>query len=265
MPKVSVIIPCFNQGGYLDEAVNSVLAQTYSDFEIIIVNDGSTDVASNDLLSDYRRPQCRVLLTNNQGLAAARNNGIRAAKGEFILPLDADDRIGPDYLHEAVRILDADPKVGIVYCEAEKFGAQAGRWRLPEFSLRKMLFSNLIFCSAVFRRADWEQVGGYRTNMKSGWEDWDFWLSVLELGREVVKLQQTLFFYRVKEASMIKAMDREVRIAMHHQLIYNHWKLYHAQALPVLRLYHKIMDSSIYRWLKAMNLTRLAANLWVRK
>ncbi|GAB6082639.1 glycosyltransferase family A protein [Desulfuromonas carbonis] len=265
MPKVSVIIPCFNQGDYLDEAVQSVLAQTYGDFEVVIVNDGSTEAATNDLLAGYRQSQCRVVQTSNQGLAAARNNGIREATGDYILPLDADDRIGANYLQEAVRILDADPRVGIVYCEAEKFGAQQGRWRLPEFSLRKMLFSNLIFCSAVFRRADWELVGGYRTNMKSGWEDWDFWLSVLELGREVVKLPQTLFFYRVKEASMIKAMDREVRIAMHHQLMANHWRLYHAQALPVLRLYYKLMDSSVYRGLKALSLTRLAANRWIRK
>ena len=98
MAKVSVIIPCYNQGAYLNEAVESILAQSYRDFEIIVVNDGSTDEETNRLLSGYDRQQTRVLHTENQGLSSARNNGIREAQGEYILPLDADDRIDPTYL-----------------------------------------------------------------------------------------------------------------------------------------------------------------------
>lgn len=86
MPKVSVIIPCYNQGAYVDGAVESVLAQTFRDFEIIVVNDGSTDGATNRLLADYHRPQTRVLRTENRGVAMARNHGIGVATGEYILP-----------------------------------------------------------------------------------------------------------------------------------------------------------------------------------
>ena len=92
MMKVSVIIPCYNQGQYIEEAVKSVLAQTYQNFEIIIVNDGSTDEFTNKLLSDYDKQKTKVLHTDNQGLASARNNGIKVAKGKYILPLDADER-----------------------------------------------------------------------------------------------------------------------------------------------------------------------------
>ena len=106
MPKVSVIIPCYNHGEYLDEAVESVLTQTYQNFEIIIVDDGSTDQSTIDLLKVYRKPKTRVIRTDNQGLASARNNGIKEAKGEYILPLDADDKIGKEYLKKAVKILD---------------------------------------------------------------------------------------------------------------------------------------------------------------
>lgn len=265
MPKVSVIVPCYNHGAFLDEAVDSVLAQTYQDFEIIVVDDGSTEEATVRLLAGYQRPRTRVLHTVNQGLAAARNHGIRAAAGEYILPLDADDRINQAYLEKAVAILDVRPEVGIVYCDAEKFGDQTGPWRLPDFSIRKMLFSNLIFCSAFFRKSDWELVGGYRTNMKSGWEDWDFWLSLLEIGREVDKIPEVQFFYRTKETSMIKAMDRQIRVAMHHQLMLNHPRLYIGQVTPLLGLYYMIIDSFPYRCLKKIGFTRRSANWWLRK
>src|SRR5437879_507126 len=96
-PVVSVIIPCFNQGATLDEAVASVLNQTFTDFEIVIVNDGSTDPFTSELLANYHRPRTRVITTANGGLAAARNTAIRNSRGKYILPLDADDRIAPEY------------------------------------------------------------------------------------------------------------------------------------------------------------------------
>lgn len=226
MPKVSVIIPCYNQGHYLDEAVGSVLAQTYEDYEIIVVNDGSTDEYTINLLANYDRLKTRIIHTLNQGLASARNSGIMVAEGKYILPLDSDDKIGKEYLAGAVRILDVNDDVGIVYCLAESFDGKKGRWVLPDYSLEKMLLANLIFCSACFRKSDWEKVGGYNPNMKYGWEDWDFWLSVIGLGRKVHRLDQILFYYRLKDSSMLKAMDRERQIEMYAQLVTNHKDLY---------------------------------------
>ena len=150
MPTVSVIIPCYNQGQFLDEAVDSVLVQSFADFEIIIVNDGSTDDLTNRLLKTYAKEKTRVIATANMGLAAARNNGIAVACGKYILPLDADDRIGTSYLEKAVAILDADSEVGIVYSKARLFGAVETDWLLPDYSLERMLVDNLIFCSAFF-------------------------------------------------------------------------------------------------------------------
>lgn len=250
MPKVSVIIPCYNQGAFLDEAVNSVLAQTYQDFEIIVVNDGSTDEFTNRLLSDYDRPKCRLLHTPNKGLASARNSGIAEARGEYILPLDADDRIGREYLAKGVEALESDPQIGIVYCFGELFGARRGRIAAPAFSLRKMLWSNLIFCSAFFRKEDWSGTGGYNPNMKHGCEDWDFWLSLLELERKVYRIPQVLFYYRIKDASMNIAMDKEKRIEMHMQIIRNHKDLYVDNMEPLVELYHRITGSWWYRVLK---------------
>lgn len=119
MPAVSVIIPCYNQGAFIKEAVDSVLAQTFQDFEIIIVNDGSSDAKTNEFLSNFTAPKTTVLsLAENQGPSVARNVAIKAAKGKYILPLDADDKIAPTYLEKAFNVLEQNISVGIVYCKA---------------------------------------------------------------------------------------------------------------------------------------------------
>lgn len=228
MPKVSVIIPCYNHGAYLDEAVQSVLDQTYEDYEIIIVNDGSTDQETNRKLNDYNRPKTKVLQTDNQGLPSARNNGIKISNGDYILPLDADDRIGKTYLEDAIQILDTQPDKGIIYCEAEFFGDKTGKWQLPAYSLQDILLLNMIFSCAMFRRTDWEKVGGYNPNMAYGYEDWDFWLSLLELGRTVHKIEKVLFFYRFNKNSMIHNLggERKKVVQMLAQGYLNHRRFY---------------------------------------
>ena len=253
MPKVSVIIPCYNQGAYVDDAVESVLNQTFQDFEIIIVNDGSTDEQTNQLLANYDRPKVKVMRTDNQGLASARNNGIEAAEGAYILPLDADDKIGKEYLAKAVKVLDEDADTGIVYCLAETFGARKGRWNIPDYSLKKMLLVNLIFCTALFRKEDWEKAGRYNPNMLYGWEDWDFWLSIIELGRRVHRLPEVLFYYHVKDGSMVRSLDIDKEIYLHHQIIRNHPELFIENVRPLLEKYYKVKNSRLYIYLKKMN------------
>src|SRR5215471_18656606 len=110
-PRVSVVVTCFNLGRYLDEAVGSVLAQTFQDFEILIVDDGSTDEDTRRLLSGYRRPKTRVVRIENRGLPGARNEGIRRTSGPYVCCLDADDRLEHTYLEKAVAVLDKDPSI----------------------------------------------------------------------------------------------------------------------------------------------------------
>lgn len=222
MAKVSVIIPCYNQGIYVSEAVDSVLAQTFRDFEIIIVNDGSTDEQTTAILEELNRDKTTVINTTNQGLAAARNNGISAAAGKYILPLDADDRIAPLYIEQCVQLLDAEPDVGIVYCRAMLFGAVNSEWALPAYSIEEMVKDNVIFCSALFRREDWETVGGYDTGMVYGWEDYDFWLSLIERGREVRQLDSYSFFYRVSADSMVRTKEKWQKTEMFARIYRRH-------------------------------------------
>jgi len=234
-PTVSVIIPCYNHGQYLDEAVQSVLRQTYRNFEIIVVDDGSTDEKTLQILEKYSQPKTRLIRTSHQGLANARNHGIATCSGKYILPLDADDKVGTSYLEKAVVVLEANEGVGIVYCEARFFGETFGAWKLPAYKFPDILYGNAIFCSAIFRRSDWTKVNGYNPNMIYGWEDYDLWLSLIELGREVFCIPETLFFYRRRSNSMVNMMNHEQSIYSYAQLFRNHSKLY-ADNMGVLLL-----------------------------
>lgn len=232
IPRTSVVIACHNDGPHLLEAVDSVRAQTLAAWEIVIVDDGSTDLATHQALDACQKINVQVIRTENRGLPLARNLGIAAACGEYILPLDADDRIAPTYLEQAVAVLDRRPEIGIVYCQAEFFGGQSGRWDLPPFSLQEMLLHNLVFASAMFRKADWQAAGGYKPSMKYGWEDWEFWLSLLELGRQVYCIPQPLFFYRRKPDSMIARLAQRPHELDYsfRQVFRHHRRLYAAHA-----------------------------------
>ena len=232
-PLISVIVPCYNQGQYLDEAVESVLAQTYQNFEIIIINDGSTEPESIEILKNYHKPKSKVLHTSNQGVCRARNTAIESAQGKYILPLDADDKIAPTYLEKALKIIENNLDVGIVYCETILFGAQEGtstssplpKLFLGKDSLPEILLHNRIHNSALYRKSDWQLVNGYNPNMVYGLEDYDFWLSILATGKKAYLIEEYLYFWRKKEVSRT-TLAKQNLLACYTQLFENHQDLY---------------------------------------
>ena len=229
MERVSVIMPCYNDGQYIEEALYSLRAQTYLNWELIVIDDGSDEPETWRVLEQLEEmPYVRLLRTNHVRPAGARNAGIQAARGTYILPLDADDTIEPTYMEKAVKILNENPHVGVVYCKADLFGEQSGPWGLPDYSLRAMLQDNIVFVTSMFRREDWERVGGFNTNMHAGMEDYDFWLSILELDREVVQIPEVLFHYRIKPKSRTTGFQNSVEQIKdtYHTLYRNHTALY---------------------------------------
>lgn len=209
MPLISVIVPCYNQAQYLDECLQSVLDQTYQGWECIIVNDGSPDyteeVAKEWVSKDSR---FKYLYQENKGVSAARNFGIHHAKGEWILPLDCDDKIGNQYLELATG--NFDNNYSIIYCKAEFFGDKNGDWQLKEFDFKNMLKGNQIFCSAFFRKEYFFKIGGYDIKITYGKEDWEFWIRILKLNLKVLRLDYKGFFYRVKEFSRNEDVSRNI-------------------------------------------------------
>lgn len=197
---VSVVIPCYNQGCYLDDCVRSVVNSSYKHLEIIIVSDGSTDCTEETVLKlKIEFPIIQYYFQENKGPSAARNLGIRRSQGLYILPLDSDDKISETYIEKAVQVLDNNSNIKVVYCEAEKFGDQTGKWCLPDFSIDKLVKRNLIFTTALYRRQDWARIGGYDENMTWALEDWEFWISMLKNGGEVYKLPFVEFYYRIRK------------------------------------------------------------------
>ncbi len=240
MPEVSVIIPCYNHGIFIDDAVQSVLNQTYQDFEIIIVNDGSTDEQTIRILNGYSHPKIKVINMSNKGASQARNTGIEKSSGKYILPLDADDKIEKSYIEKSIRILNENQKTGIVYCKAAFWGSRNGDWILPEYSLSRILIVNCIFVSAMYRKKDWETAGGYNAVMSYGYEDWDFWLSLIENGAEVCRLPETMFFYRQHEdlsrnANLIFNLSKSLFTCL--QIFKNHKKLYFKNPSKIILLF----------------------------
>ena len=225
--KVSVVIPCYNQGKWLWEAIDSVLAQDMSDFEIIVINDGSTDPATNQIIGSIEHPKITTIVTPNQGLSAARNEAISRARGTYILPLDSDDRIHPTYLSKASRLLDENPQLGIVYCQADFFGEKQGVWDLEPYRFPDILISPQIFATSMYRRTDWEAVGGYRADMIHGWEDYDFWLSLIGKGVGVHRIDEVLFSYRKTTGSMA-GLDKNQMLYSFKKLFEHHRDLYEA-------------------------------------
>ena len=224
--KVSVVIPCFNHGEFLPEAVASVMATKRDDLEIIVVDDGSTDERTRQETDTLASQGIALIRKENGGPAAARNAAIAVAHGEYIFPLDADDHLRPDCLGREVEILDANPKVGVVYSDGEYFGIRSGRWNIGPFDPNRLLNWNYIAACALFRRCIWEQSGGYEeAKVVQGLEDWDFWLGALEHGWEFAYVPEVLFEYRVAKRSMITSTfgsepQIEAFIGMKHGLLY---------------------------------------------
>jgi glycosyltransferase involved in cell wall biosynthesis len=236
---VSIVIPCFDAGATLPETVGSALAAEHC--EVVVVDDGSRDELTLDVLADLPT-EVRLIRQDNSGLPSARNAAISAARGEFILPLDADDLIDPRYPVEARDILVDRPDVGIVYCRAELFGARSGPFILPDFSLDEILIENCIFCSALFRKDDWRAAGGYNERMRRGREDHDFWLRILGLGREVVRLDGTYFFYRVRSQSMNTGYSREEYVDIYSEIFRDNAELYLDNIEAVMRHRFSLID-----------------------
>jgi glycosyltransferase involved in cell wall biosynthesis len=215
--KVSIIIPCYNHGAMLLEALASVEeVRNANVLEVIIVDDGSSDTETTGIVDEVAADY-RLVRQPNRGVSAARNAGIRLAKGEFILPLDNDNRLRDVYLNEGVSLLKNDPRIGVVYTDAEYFGEKSGRWHVPEFDLLSLIRTNFIDACALYRKNLWEEVGGYDEQiLLMGLEDWDFWLRVAFHGGTFVHLPRIGFDYRVRRDSMIvKARPRTTEIVSH--------------------------------------------------
>jgi glycosyltransferase involved in cell wall biosynthesis len=251
-PKLSIIIPCYNSECTLDKTLESVVAQSYNNWEAIIVNDGSTDDTENIALSWIEKDERFTYFhKSNEGLGKTRNFGIEKAKGQYILPLDSDNLVDKDFAKNAIEILDTNGEIGIVHGHAEYFGKRTGLWEIELFDLEKILIQNYIDACAIYRESLWSAVGGYDENMPyQGLEDWEFWIA---LGSKNIKFHHTntiTFKYFVNDKSMINSFtdlmvdaSRDYVSKKYHKLYYKYYSE-NRQVLQKILQEHKIKLSS---------------------
>lgn len=245
--KVSIIIPCYNQANYIRESIESALNQTYKNIEIIIINDASTD-NSSAIIKEYADQNTNIIFINekeNQGVVKSRNLAISKCNGYYILPLDGDDKIAPSFVEKAVNILDNDEDIRIVYSKTMLYGDKNKEFKLDVFNPDTIIFNNCIPNTAMYRKQDFLKVGGYKDYMKEGIEDWELWISILEIaknkGKCAYRINDLLFFYRYSNSktrndiSFEKINKLYVNIIANHQYLYSTRKnFYHhiAKTLP---------------------------------
>jgi glycosyltransferase involved in cell wall biosynthesis len=240
-PLVSILITCFNKEPYIQETIDSALAQTYENIEIIIVNDGSTDNSAR-VIDQNTDPRIKKIHSGNQGVARARNTAASLSGGEIILPLDGDDILMPEYTAKAVEIMEQNPLAGIVYCQAEKFGNEMGRWQLEPYSFERILLTNMIHVSAFIRKKDFEKTPGWNPNMKFSLEDWDLYLSLIEQGVQVFMIPEVLFRYRILQNSRTRISGPEETREGLRQIYLNHIDLYAKHFADPLNLSREIHE-----------------------
>ena len=206
---LSVVIPCFNDGELLVDAIASVERVVACRYEILIVDDGSIDERTLQILAALE--QCGYLVLrqpDNRGLSAARNRGFEEARGKYLLPLDADNRLLPGFVEVAIEELETRSGLGIVYGDRVEFGLRQGRVPVGDFDLPELLRSNYIDACALLRKEVWQTIGGYDEDLPA-WEDWDFWIRAAEQRWEFEHLDIPAFDYRVRPGSLATIVDDE--------------------------------------------------------
>lgn len=245
IPKISIIITCYNDGDFIEEAIESVRLSTISNWEIIIVDDFSTDLNTQDKLRELKSKGYQVLqLAKNQGVGNARNKGIQNARGEYILPLDADDRILPTYLEKACSALDKHLNAAVIYCNVKRFGDKDTIRIAPDFNFKTLLAGNYIASCSVFRKIFWEKCGGYDVKMPN-YEDWEFWISVAEKGKHFIHLNEVLFEYRSRNGSKIsKTKIAEHRANVVKYICNKHMHSYMDNINDIVPILHSVIASN---------------------
>jgi glycosyltransferase involved in cell wall biosynthesis len=229
-PAISVVLPCYNAHAYLARALDSLRTQTFQDFEIVIIDDGSSDpqtIAMLDALPD----DIRMIRQENRGLAGARNRGFTEAHAELILPLDCDDWLAPEFLETAFKAISKAPGQSFAFADLMLEGEADGVLRKPFNLFEQLFFNQLPYCMLMPRSA-WESIGGYDEAMRLGYEDWEFNIRLGLNGYTGIPLEEPYFHYWVSSGGMLASISRARHISL-----WRYIRTKHAEAYRPARLW----------------------------
>lgn len=225
-PLISVVIPCYNDGAFLPETIARLRQQTFTDYEIIIVNDGSTDPQTLQVLHDLSQQNITVLHKANGRMSSARNYGVKHAKGVYIAALDADDYFHPTFFEKAIKVLQKESNVAVVTSYIQLFGEFKKVSRPRGGDEYNFLFSNQCPACAMVRKSCWDEVGGYDEAMVNGYEDWEFYIRITQRSWTIHVIPEKLLFYRQTQKSTHKNYTLTNRPQLVHYIVDKHQEWY---------------------------------------
>jgi glycogen(starch) synthase len=236
---LSIVIPYYNLGEYVGEALASVLATTYTSCEVLIVNDGSTEAQSLAVLREIEErglAHVRIMHAENQGLATTRNTGAEAARGEFLAFVDADDVVESEFFAKAIAVLSRYPNVAFVYSWVRYFGEAKNIWPTWNAEFPYLLGHNMLTPLVVTRRAAFLRWARNQVEFEYNFEDFDSWVAFVEAGGIGVSLPQPLVRYRVRAGSMYRSSNRSQQLYLYDLLTQRHPECYREWGVEVFNL-----------------------------
>lgn len=223
---ISIIIPCYNDAEHIGQAVKSALAQTYKNKEIIVVDDGSNK-ETKEVLKKLEPKLNLLIAQENKGTSAARNAGIKKAKGRYIAVLDSDDTYNPEFCAKSVEIFESQQAVKLITCFTQRFtnNGNVDVIKPKPSTIIGFLKHNCAMGSSIFRKQDWEKCEGYDESMKIGFEDWEFYIRLLAKGGTSYVIPEILLNYRLTKQSRTTQANR-IKDELFKKIIDKHKQLY---------------------------------------
>ncbi len=246
--KVSIVIPVFNSGQYLPDTIKSIEKQSFENWEVIIVDNGSTEKSTCDYLDLIRTnytDKFHVFTSEEPNVSAARNLGIDKAQGEYILLLDSDDLIHPDFLKKCINEFDLFPETTLVRTQVKLFGKKSGILKFEPYSYSLLLARNLMVVTSLFKKQDAVSVGGFDKAFKDAFEDWEFWIRLLKNNGIVKTVEEPLFNYRIRKGSRNHSL-RMNHLKIARKLIWEKHKAQYANYFvdPMETFEYKLLEDS---------------------
>jgi glycosyltransferase involved in cell wall biosynthesis len=256
-PRATIVIPCFNHGRFVADAVRSCLAQTDALVRVVIVEDGSTDgesAAKCEACAEMGA-NVRVIHQSNRGLPAARNAGAaiasREAWGEYLVFLDADDWIERTFVSTLHRAISAEPSDAIshAYCQEKLVEKGTGIWKVPAWDPMLLLVTNLHPVTTLIKRGHFERSGGFDESFRTGYEDWDLWLRFSERNWRGVRVREPLFNWRRHSENTLVMQATQRHAELHAAIVERHPALYEKHARAIIQLSNVLLRRADANWL----------------
>lgn len=250
-PLISVVIACYNHAQYIVETLKSVEAQSFQDWECIVINDGSTDDSSKTIQTYItNKPKFKLINQENKGVSSARNRAIKNANGKYILPLDADDLLSVNFISSMTQKIESDKNITLVYPEVTLFGKKNKLWKLPPYNYKALLSENMIVITSLFKKTDFEQCGGFDENMHKGSEDWEFLIRLLNGNKLAEKASDAMLFYRIKTQSKNATVlsSKKLLNETFEYICRKNIDIYNQYFTPPLVLYHQLKEYQKPAW-----------------